>query len=197
MGVQAVANNVKIRLRSGAREIEIEGTKEDVDELLTSWWANEDRGPGDATPTDANAASKIDTKPKLKKRARRLPQAPKPSVEGEIALFDTNKIANDIKEDKRFALIQEKIIHGKADYYNKSAFVCWYLNEALTSGQIHKVLLALHIKIDLPRVSEALKKNIGNFITSGKRERGAKASTYRLTSWAHAEFEKWLLSDEA
>lgn len=185
-----MAQTLKIKLKSGAREIEIEGQRADVDALLEAWWSNDgavDRGQATAdseSPLPRSKSGKSGKRP-------RLPRKEAASENEEPEQLNANGIANQIKESERFDLITQKILHATGDYYNKAAFVCWFVNAPLTSGQVHKVLIALHVRVVLPRISEAFKKNMGSFITSGTRGVG-KAITYQLTSKARADFEKWL-----
>jgi hypothetical protein len=111
------------------------------------------------------------------------------------AELEPNSIANRIKESEHFQFIEKKIIHVRGDYGNKAAFVLWFANKPLTSGQICRALTALHIKVRLPNISDALKGNSAQLIQSGKRERGAAPITYNLTARARSEFEKWLFAD--
>jgi hypothetical protein len=84
-------------------------------------------------------------------------------------------------------------VHVAADYVNKAAFVLWFVDQPLTSGQIHRILQALDIRNQLPQISRALKNHW--FITSGQRERGGAPVAYRLTAKAKADFEQWLMTD--
>jgi DNA-binding XRE family transcriptional regulator len=51
---------VKIKLREGDREIEVEGRRSDVDQILERWWDNQDETPADtpqARPDETPADS--------------------------------------------------------------------------------------------------------------------------------------------
>jgi hypothetical protein len=71
----------------------------------------------------------------------------------------------------------------------------WISDTPLTSGQIHRALEALDVRIALPQVSKGLKANISKFLTSAKRQAGGPPATYRLSAQAKADFEKWLNHD--
>jgi hypothetical protein len=109
--------------------------------------------------------------------------------------FDANAVANSIKNHEQFTTIESKIIHASGDWYNKIAFVLWFVDQPLTSGQVHRALQALHIRSDLPTISKTLKKHISNFLTPNQRQLGGAPATYHLSARAKSEFEKWLLSD--
>jgi hypothetical protein len=108
--------------------------------------------------------------------------------------FDPHAFANRVKGDDQIATFQKKIISVKADWYNKTAFVLWFADEPLTSGQIHKALGALGVKGALARVSVALADNMNSFITSEQRKVGVTAA-YSLVPSAKTKFAKWLLEE--
>jgi len=115
------------------------------------------------------------------------------SADSESA-FDPNSIANQIKERKDFGNLQQKILHKK-DSYNKIALILWISDTPLTSGQIHRVLEALDVRMGLPQVSKGLRANISKFLTSAKRQAGGPPATYRLSAQAKADFEARLRQD--
>lgn len=188
-------SNVKLRLKAGRREIEIEGSISDVEKLLTDWWhkgthvddANDDEEEGDEeddTSTDESGGKK-----RTRKRTRSQPATGDGAVR---QTFDATAFSNKVKQDKKFAIIKSKIIIGSPTVWRKTAFVFWYANKGLTSGDITRCLIALGIRTDLPAISKAINANKENFTLSGKRERGGGAVHYTLTEAARHEFEEWL-----
>jgi hypothetical protein len=81
------------------------------------------------------------------------------------------------------------------DSYNKIALILWISDTPLTSGQIHRVLEALDVRMGLPQVSKGLRANISKFLTSAKRQAGGPPATYRLSAQAKADFEARLRQD--
>lgn len=195
--------NVKLHLKNGKREITLEGEMSDVDALMDKWWVSpspsddpaddEDVGGEDEPETGTNGASAAKAARPAKKRARR---SATPSGDGMAAraAYDTNKFANDVKQDPKFERIKEKIILGSPKTWDQIAFVCWYAKEPLTSGDIKRCLEALGIKMDTPKVSHALSANSEKFLFSEQRVKGAIVR-YTMTSAAIADFEKWFNGD--
>lgn len=178
---------VKLKLKDGSREIELEGPIGDVDKLLVKWW-------GEA-PEGSPAGLGGQRKPPAAARARNARRSP---VAGSgtppDGSFDANEIANRVKDSQDFGAVERRILHVDGDAFHKVAFPIWFVNQPLTSGAIHKILGALHVKISLPGVSKALERNIKNFTTSKRREQGGPPAAYQLTAKARAEFETWLRS---
>ena len=177
---------LKVRLKAGDNEIEVEGERSDVDQLLEKWWEDRlstaDKGRG-GDPKPANRA----------KRASRKSKPQSAQNEDEDA-FNANDLANQIKEDNKFDIFERKVIHVSGDWYNKAAFVLWFSAHPLTSGQIRSVLQTLDIRTGLPTISNTLKDN--RFIASGQRKLGGQPVAYRLSAGAKAAFEKWLFEED-
>jgi hypothetical protein len=182
--------SVKIRLKSGIREIELEGEYREVDALLEKWWK-----PSHGTDNEEADGDPLDEAPRKPKLTKKRGRSGKRAVGGEAAPTDPdrdpNKIANAVKQSKDFARIQERVILGESTVYDKVAFICWFVEKPLTSGDISRALLALNMKVGVSRVSTELKRNIGNFITSAQRVAGGPPADYKLTEKAKSDFEKW------
>ncbi|WP_152613442.1 hypothetical protein [Inquilinus limosus] len=194
-----MADIVRVRLRSGGSEIEVEASsRADVDALLERWWL-----PSIASTPDSSVAiaggprsGEDQAMPRTRARSERSIRADAGSAKEPEQSFDPNTIANEIKDHAQAALIETKIVHQTGDWYNKIAFVLWFVNQPITSGQIHKILLALHVRCDLPTISKAMKKNISKFITPKQRQAGGNTPpTYHLSARAKVDFEKWLFTN--
>jgi hypothetical protein len=179
-----MSNNLKVRLRSGDAEIEIEGSRGDIDQLLERWWQLKE--VSSAPPLRPNGA----TKP------RRKPAQANNEANTLDSSLDVNAIANQVKESEHFSSIEQKILHASGQRYNKVAFAIWFVNQPLTSGDIHRLLTALGVRIGLPAVSVALKTNMKKLTTDKARKHGGAPAAYQLTAKARADFESWLLADE-
>ncbi|MBR0819227.1 hypothetical protein [Bradyrhizobium liaoningense] len=180
-----MSNNLKVRLRSGDAEIEIEGSRGDIDQLLERWWQLKE--VQSAQPSRPNGAAKPKRKPT--QHATNEANAPDSSL-------DVNAIANQVKESEHFPSIEQKILHASGQRYNKVAFAIWFVNQPLTSGDIHRVLTALGVRIGLPSVSEVLKTNLKKLTTDKARKHGGAPAAYQLTAKARADFANWLLAAE-
>ncbi|MCI9882011.1 MULTISPECIES: hypothetical protein [Methylobacterium] len=162
---------VKIKLRSGSREIEIEASRSDVDELLAAWWIVTDHGVEEAAakrdelPIGAPSIIPPDRKPVTRKKTA-AKRSNSSAGQSNASAWDPNDLANKIKEHPNFSAVEKKVIHAENDFYNRSAFIISQADEPMSSGQVHKVLEALHVRVGLPRISTALSNNKRHFITS-------------------------------
>jgi hypothetical protein len=183
----ASSNTIKLKLRAGDREIEVEGSRAEIDEILKTWWYST---PAEATPISRPRAARGN-----QSRLRRTEGTSQGSKAngGDNArdAFDFHGIAMSMKEDPRFSTFENEILHGM-DQWRKVELVLWYVDRPLTSGQIHKILDSLDIKTTLPALSTVLKRKGMNLISNQQRRAGGTPPTYRLTSQAKNEFEKWL-----
>ncbi len=173
---------VKVKLQHGQHSIEVEGSYEEATKLLERYWASE--------PIDAGSGhGKGEAKPPTKKAVR-----PKQQANGEAAApkVDANEWANTIKDDPRFDTFQTKVLHQK-DVYNKLAFVAWYIGESihLSSGDIHRILELLGVKLSLPAISTCLSKNSTKFLTAAEKGPG-HSTLYKLVSKARKEFGEFV-----
>lgn len=173
---------VKIKLKAGSNEFEAEGTMEAVDALLAKWWG----------PTKHHGFTHRENAREIEPN-RSTSGADEPDTSG----FDATAVANSLKENAQFPLLNKKIILAKGEYYNKIAMVLWYYNKAMTSGEIHKVLTCLSVKITLPNLSNTISRNNSKFLHEGQRKRGGSQTRYRLTASAIAQFEELLGSMDA
>jgi len=179
---------VKIHLRSGSREIEIEATRSDVDALLEAWWRSAPSNEGTASEHDSGEA---EAERKTKRTPKKRPQSQNPNGSGQSGPLP-HQFANEIKQHADFDTYSKKIINAPRDPKNKVFFVLWFTDRPLTSGDVYRILEALDVKVGLPKVSTIFKDNSGSFITDGKRQAGGPPVTYRLTAAAKTAFENWL-----
>ena len=188
------SGTLKIRLPAGVREIEIEGNRSDVDDLLSKWWTSVDSAQTENETETENSIERTARTPKRKNRPAAARSARGAISADSESAFDPNSIANQIKERKDFGNLQQKILHKK-DRHNKIALILWISDTPLTSGQIHRVLEALDVRMGLPQVSKGLRANISKFLTSAKHQAGGPPATYRLSAQAKADFEARLRQD--
>ena len=179
---------MKIKLKSGNEEIEVEGSKPEVDHALKEWWTR----LGHQLHTGGGKGGKP------KESTKRSAHGGKGKAQSQVGGSDDEslnpvEIANAIKEDQKYALYEGHILHRK-NFYNKMALVSMYSNTPLTSGEVAKVLRALDVKADRGNTSNQLKKNSGKFLATAARKKGGKGKVprYKLTSSARAKFEAWL-----
>ena len=182
----ASSNTIKLKLRAGDREIEVEGSRAEIDEILKTWWYS---APPEATPVSRVKARGNQSRAR---RAEGISQTSKANGgDNSRDAFDFHGLAMTMKEDPRFFVFENEILHGM-DQWRKVELVLWYVDRPLTSGQIHKILDSLDIKTTLPALSTVLKRKGMNLISNQQRRAGGTPPTYRLTSQAKNEFEKWL-----
>lgn len=175
---------MKIKLKSGDREIEVEGTKAEIDQALSNWW--------DTSNTQTTGNTNTLSANKKRTQGRKKSQSYESAAgNGNSSEFDPISLANAIKEHKDYNLYEEHILH-KSSILNKILLICANETNDLTSGEITKTLKALDVKIDPGNLSNALKANSGKFLATGARKKGGTVPKYRLTSKSRTDFEKWI-----
>jgi len=182
-----MTDRVRIRLRCADREIEVEGTRSDLDELVAKWWRAESSDAGSNTDrSDGSPGTQSPSRP----RGKQSSKASNPTDEADaIAL----SIARRIKTHDQFELFESKVLHNN-DRKRLVQLVSWIGGEPLTSGDIARVLQELQVKIDLSGVSKVLKRDANEYITDGRRSRG-KTTRYSLSARASKDFQTWLGTD--
>jgi hypothetical protein len=188
-------NRIRIRLRAGNREIEAEGTKADLLELLEKYWA-----PVSLNASEEEEEDHTDDKPTGNKRKpmRARPSKPKAratNATNEKEAFDANGFANMIKGEDHFPTINTKLIQARGILFRKACLVLRYSDEPLTSGEIQKALEALGIKVQLGNLSNSLKDNLSSLMSDAARTAG-KTPRYKLTARAITEFDEWLKKND-
>jgi hypothetical protein len=164
-----------------------------VDEILTKWWNQVGASDHEETPSRETKSRSRPLKSKKRKIQTKTDSTGDAAGQSESS-YDPNTVANEIKERADFSKIERKVLHTR-DRYNKVALILWLSDAPLTSGQIHRTLEALDVRISLPHVSTSLKQNISKFLTSSKRQAGGQPASYRLSAQAKTEFENWLRQD--
>lgn len=194
-------SNIKIKIRVGNSEIEAEGAKADVDDLIKHWWErlaeSRDSEPANASGSTADDSKDAPNTPVRSKRptARRSSSSKsssKNSTNGDStsSAFDVNGLANRIKSDPSFHIHEANILHG-TDLFNKILLICLHANAPLTTGDIHRTLTALGVKAALSSISGQVGAKGGLFLNDTPRKSGS-TPTYELTSVAKANFQKVL-----
>lgn len=166
-------NAIRLRLRNGDLEIEVEGPRKDVDELLSQFWPHHSHSPTSETPASTGGSRRINNA--------------SPTTESPEDEFNPAEIANRIREHPLHQAIETEILH-KRDIFNKCALVLWATGYPLTSGEIAKVLENLDVRAHLPNISEAIKRNTSQLTKSTARKQGS-VPRYKLTSKARSDFE--------
>ncbi|HEX8339466.1 MAG TPA: hypothetical protein VF624_01025 [Tepidisphaeraceae bacterium] len=195
-----MAGNVRIKLKKGTSEIEVEGLREDVDALLEQWWKHptspeihgEEEGDDEGT-----GGTPIKTTVKKSRRPPRRTSDREDSAASGSPDFDPVALANSLKEREDFHEIESKVLH-QDDLWNRVMLILWASDSGLTSGDIFRTLHHhLDTKTTLSSVSKCLKRNASKVTHSDARKAGGTIVKYKLTGRARSDFEKWLLKGTA
>lgn len=192
---------IKLKIRSGRHEIEVEGERTDVEAILERYWRP---GPPAADCSDADESdgggmsdggSVRDAKNgKTARRRRRATSTSADTAGTEASELDHAELANEIKQHVDFATLDRKALHeGKR--FERVVAVMWSLDIPLTSGDIAKILHELRLKEPQPRVSEVLSENRRVLLTEKVRRGKNTVDAFRLTGPAATKFEEWLGSN--
>jgi hypothetical protein len=176
---------VKIRLQRGDRSIDVEATTyEEASKIIDRYWNIEPVSTGSQRAEPRKVAKTKTSRSNTGEKSE--------SADSKINAADW---ANKIKEDDQLKVFEEKILH-KDDVYNKTAFVSWFLEDIfITSGDIHRILEALNVKIEMGTISNCLKRTSRNFIIQNGQSK--KAKRYKLTGPSRKEVQKLIDSDES
>lgn len=185
-----MAEHVKVHLKAGSREIQVEGLREDVDELLAKWWTN---STTDQEEQEEVRDSTIPSSSRSRARRKRPAASTQTGKNGDPA-FDSQPIVNAMREHHDHELWEKRVLHAKSAI-NKIKLVCWYHKQYLTTGEINAVLQGLGVKMSLPNVSNSIKSSLSDFLQDGARSKGAVVR-YKLTGKAEKDFEARLNSNE-
>lgn len=179
---------IQIRLQRGDSEIEVQGTRKDVDELLAKWWTTSNGLKSkDPTKLGIRAGDKS-------RKARGRGTRKRLQTESDDSGFDPVSHANAIKESDDYGSI-ERMLRSRSRWCRVSAVLA-LVDSPLTSGEIHKILGQLNVKMSLPHVSQTLKDNSKSLLTDGVRRRGV-AVRYSLSSSAKQAFARQLKKSAA
>lgn len=181
-----MTERIRIRVARGNLEIEVEGPRQDVDELLERYLPSK-------TLVEENGDGKTSHKrPKRQPPARRTEGS-----QGQSSTFDPMPLVNAIKEHEQYELIESRVLHGTSRH-RKVVLVLWVSQEQLRSGDVAKVLQQLGDKLAVAGVSNTIASNRTSFTQSGVRKSGAPPPLYGLTGRARKEFGEYLIAtDEA
>jgi len=189
-------NLVRVNLVTGNSSIEVDGSIEEVLQILETYWAPtgeeiaEGAEPKGTPIQDHETAS---TRKPAKKRTRSTgSKGASGRKSGESDNFDEHDFANKLKTHPLFANMQRKALNLKGKWIEKGKCICLVAEEPIHTGHVRRVLQALKLQASAPRLSEAFSRNNSEFLTSG-----SNPVLYEFTAPAREEFEKWLeQSDE-
>lgn len=184
-----MTDRIKIRVKKNNDEIEVEGSRKDVNELLDNWYHSFESG--NDIPSKSGDALKKKTAKKGKRRAKNNLK---------IASVDNSavsvvQLANKIKNVDNYKKYETTILH-KSNAWNKVRFVLGMTDDELTSGDIHRTLKELGIRISTSNVSTTLKSHTSDVFTDKVRSKGAILK-YTLTGKAKKDFNEFLKEKEA
>jgi hypothetical protein len=183
---------MKVKIQRGSTSIEIEGDFDEVERVLDRWWGQGDVGDADDTSQSNESTSDVDKK-KPRKPARKTARAPRAQSSQAGSTFDADAVAGQMKNDERYDLLMQKVILPERGRAQKVKLVSWFVGETpLTSGNVHRVLQRLGVKIDLSTVSRAMS---GDAKHDYMVDRSGPQPTYTLTLRGRNNFEQWLLDD--
>jgi hypothetical protein len=190
-----MAGTMRLRLKDGAREIEVEGEKDDIVSLLDKYWtrpAGSTASFAEEPDNDGGNGKAPEKKKKSARRARKASTEKKEAAPSDPDL-EPHVIANKIKDNAQYDLLRRKVLNVRGEAGRKASLILWIAEKPMTSGQVHRALGALDIKVTWSTISEALKG--GDYITTGQRGGGGAPAGYRLTAPAKERFEEWLTAD--
>lgn len=183
---------MRVKIERGSSVIEIEGDLNEVERVLERWWTPQASNAASQDPEEAQAPA--DAEGKRPRRAiRRVSRQPRPASTPAANGFDADEVVAKMKNDSRYEQFVRKVIISPKGRSEKVKLVSWFVGETpLTTGNVHRVLQRLGVKIDPSSVSRAMSGDAKHdYIVS----RTGPQPTYALSVIARANFERWLLDD--
>jgi len=171
---------VRIRVRQGESEIEVEGPAAVVETIADKWWAA--LGEGHDSGDTPRPRRKTGAAPHTRKEKTETSN----SDESADSTFDATKTANAIKDHEHHGWFVKEILHKRSLW--KKVQLVLYIEQDLTSGQIAKVLDELDVSASQPAVSRCLDTN-GSSLKRDEARRKGKVPRYRLLAVSRSEFE--------
>ena len=179
---------IKVHIKLGSAEIDIEGDPKGVHDILERHWE-----PHVSALISGTSGSEVsidviqepnDAAPPAAKRRKRTQSKTfqTPGKSDDSALEE--EIANKIKASPSYEHIKKKFIIEKASLVDRAKLVMSFHDSGLTSGNVLRVLEKMGVRTDAPAVSKALSANKGEFLTSGSPTR------YKMSGATEASFEK-------
>ena len=182
-----MADNYRIKYKSGDFEVEVESTDKAFVESKLNELIKE-------TPSTKTRAPKKTT---TSKKTASTPQAARETDNDESGV-DIMAIVNAINDADNHDQIDEKILK-KANQMNRILLVFYFVNElydnntTITTGAIVKITDQLGVKIKAPNVANKVKANAKFFAADAVRKKGT-ASKYKINRKGLEEYERVLSS---
>jgi hypothetical protein len=172
---------VKIRLKAGSREVEAEGTQEEVDAFLSKWWtaqtSEEDLGRDEETDVrEANGT------PPAKAVRPRNDATNAPLADDRMAIV--KGLVHKLKSGKDVERYK-KVLHDR-DQLNRVQLIYWVHDDYLTGHEVGHVFKDFGVKMRPSNIRTVLSNNKSLFLKEGR--------AYKLTAPAREKFEKELLN---
>lgn len=174
--------HVEIKINDSS--IRVEGELEEIKSILENYWE-----PTIQTLKSAPRASSKNAESNSKPSRSKQKKSGKTKNENEQLQVSAQELANVIKTHALFEQMKAKVLDVTGDWLNKCRLVAYCSEEAITSGDVKRVMDAFKIKSNLPTLSNALSKNNSEFLTVGDNP-----VKYTQTSNASSAFEEWLES---
>jgi hypothetical protein len=183
---------IKVHIKLGSAEIEIEGDAKGVHDILERHWeahveAMLSIGIVETGPEESHSVEPSQQqRPAGRKRKSSGGSKPTKSIDDKQLV---ESIANKIKGLSDFNALKAKFIVGKTPIVEKAKLVLNNHDEPLGSGTVLRVLERLGVKTSAPTVSRALSENESQFITTGNPK------LYRMSGATQEEFYKSISAD--
>jgi len=188
---------MKVELQMGSAGIRVEGELADVERILAAYWKPPEAAAR-ATNSMNGETDSLELPPgkvgPIRQSSAKRKRAPAPSKASQSAKLDADgidaeQLANDIKMHDLYSEIRSKVLDVKGDWIHKCRAVALIAQKPITSGDVGRVMAVLRVKVSLPRLSEALSRNAGDFLTQG-----TSPVKYTMTTASEDAFKAWLMA---
>jgi hypothetical protein len=163
---------MKLKIRMGSSEIELEGDSSELHEILERHWEPHIgellSGVHDELEVTGQTPDTPRKRKSLKSSSGKTRSAKSPaskSSDGDTGFEET--VANQIKNESNFQFLNKKFIIASPPLVERCKLVLSFSTKPLTSGNVLRILTKLGVRSDASAVSKALSNNKSQFITTG------------------------------
>ncbi|MDE0590474.1 hypothetical protein OU789_11100 [Halocynthiibacter sp. C4] len=182
---------IKLQIKVGTSEIQLEGKIEDVELILSKHWepyVDAIISTPPPQPIEVRGTDKPSATPKPRKGKATRAKHKATSENGK----DYQELTNIIKEHAKFDALMSKAINANASAIDRYKGVLFALDRELSAVDIANVLTELGVKADRSNILKSLNKQTSSFFKNG-----SNPVCFRMTQKAKDDFTAWLSEDDA
>lgn len=177
---------IRLRLRDGDREIEVEGAREDVDDLLATWWTAR------AASKNSGAPKKPAKKPAAKKRGTTSQSAPNPHAQEGVPVA---AIVNAIHEADNYEAIETHILNKRGAAAR--ILLCFVFAkqlgvQSLRTSDVEAITDGLGVKLHATNVAKSIREGLRKYLSADGVTRPGVPMNYKINRRGRQAYDKYV-----